>query len=155
MKGFRFQDSSFKIRGFTFVEIAMVVGILALLSSIVIVNMNIRGNKSNANNIKRRTDLESIQGALDLRAQETGESLPTGVSSLTDTYKCIGTDTSKPCYDLTTDLVPLYLGQIPKDPKGGTDEDTGYKIKFNSTTKVVCVKAPGAENSETIENCRK
>ena len=71
-------------------EIAMVVGILALLSTIVIVNMNIRGNKSNANNIKRRTDLESIQQALDLRAQDTGDSLPSGLNSgLAE--KCIGT----------------------------------------------------------------
>ena len=68
-------------------EIAMVVGILALLSTIVIVNMNIRGNKSNANNIKRRTDLESIQQALDLRAQDTGESLP---ADLPTNPSCIG-----------------------------------------------------------------
>lgn len=89
MKGFKFQDSRFKPNGFTFVEIAMVVGILALLSSIVIVNLNIRGNKANANNIKRRTDLESIQSALDLRAQETGDSLPTGlVNGLSE--KCVG-----------------------------------------------------------------
>lgn len=152
MKGFKFQASGFKTKGFTFVEIAMVVGILALLSTIVIVNMNIRGNKANANNIKRRTDLESIQGALDLRAQETGDSLPSGlVGGLTE--KCVGTDSA--CYNLTTDLVPLYLGSIPKDPKTGTDENTGYLISVDPATKVVCIKAPGAELNETIENCRK
>ena len=59
------------------------------------------------------------------------------------------------CYDLITDLTPLYLGTIPKDPKIGTDENTGYLISVDPATKVVCVKAPGAENEEAIENCRK
>lgn len=59
------------------------------------------------------------------------------------------------CYDLTNDLAPLYLGSIPKDPKTGTDENTGYLISVDSATKVVCLKAPGAENDEVIENCRR
>jgi len=59
------------------------------------------------------------------------------------------------CYNLTTDLAPLYVGSIPKDPKTGTDANTGYLISVDPATKVVCVKAPGAENDEIIENCRK
>ena len=151
-----FQVSRFKIQvpnGFTFVEIAMVVSILAILSTIVIVNMNIRGNKANANNVKRRTDLESIQKALDLRAQDTGDSLPSGFSTLNTTNKCIGTNVL--CYNLTSDLVPLYLGSVPKDPKTGTDDDTGYTISEDQNTKVICLKAPDAELGEKITNCRK
>ncbi|TAN58036.1 hypothetical protein EPN15_02335 [Patescibacteria group bacterium] len=153
MKSSKIQVSRYKTKGFTFVEIAMVVGILALVSSIVIVNLNIRGNKSAANNIKRRTDLENIQKALDLRAHETGDSLPANFSALTATYICVGTSAS--CYNLTPDLVPNYLGSIPKDPKSGTDANTGYLISVDPATKVVCVKAPAAENDEVIENCRK
>ena len=59
------------------------------------------------------------------------------------------------CYNLVNDLTPLYLGSIPKDPKTGTDANTGYLISVDPEPKVVCVKAPGAENDETIENCRK
>lgn len=157
MMNFNAKDTRYKLQdarqGFTLVEIALVVGILVVLSSIVLVTLNIRGNRAVTNNVKRKIDLESIQKALDLRAQETGDSLPSGFSGLTTTYKCIGTDAS--CYNLTTDLAPLYLGTIPKDPKNGTDENTGYLISVDPATKVVCVKAPGAENDEVIENCRK
>lgn len=151
------QDSRFKIQkhGFTLVEISLVVGILVILSAIVLVTLNIRSNSGKANNVKRKIDLESIQKALDLRAQETGDSLPAGFSVLITETRCVGTDNIIPCYDLTADLVPLYLGSIPKDPKTGTDENTGYLISVDQTTKVVCLKAPGAENDEVIENCRK
>ncbi len=59
------------------------------------------------------------------------------------------------CYYLASDLVSNYLGIIPKDPKIGTDQNTGYLISVDPATKVVCVKAPDAENDEVIENCRK
>lgn len=75
----------------------------------------------------------------------------TGVPPLTYTSPVF----SGNCHDLAPDLAPLYLGSIPKDPKTGTDENTGYLISVDPATKVVCVKAPGAENDEVIENCRK
>src|SRR3989344_8162313 len=111
--------SSTASRGFTLVEITLVVGIMVVFSAIVLVTLNIRGNRANAHNVQRKMDMETIQKALDLRAQEMGDPLPTGFSALNATYKCIGTDTS--CYNLTPDLVPLYLGAIPKDPKNSTD----------------------------------
>ncbi|HLD61535.1 MAG TPA: type II secretion system protein [Patescibacteria group bacterium] len=138
--------------GFTLVEITLVVGILVVLSAIVLVTLNIRGNRANAQNVQRKMDMETIQKALDLRAQDTGESLPSGLNSGLSEV-CIGTGSG--CYNLTTDLTPLYLGTIPKDPKDGTDANTGYLISVDPATKVVCVKAPGAENDEVIENCRK
>src|SRR3989344_6340621 len=77
-------------KGFTLVEITLVVGIMVVLSAIVLVTLNIRGNRANAHNVQRKMDMETIQKALDLRAQDTGESLPTGLADGLG-ERCIGT----------------------------------------------------------------
>src|SRR3990167_937448 len=82
--------SSTASRGFTLVEITLVVGILVVLSAIVLVALNIRGNRANAHNVQRKMDMETIQKALDLRAQDTGDALPSGLADgLAE--KCLGT----------------------------------------------------------------
>src|SRR3989338_2939155 len=82
--------SSTASKGFTLVEITLVVGIMVVFSALVLVTLNIRGNRANAHNVQRKMDMETIQKALDLRAQDTGESLPSGLNSgLSE--RCIGT----------------------------------------------------------------
>ena len=143
--------SSTASRGFTLVEITLVVGILVVLSAIVLVALNIRGNRANAHNVQRKMDMETIQKALDLRAQDTGDALPSGLAVAGGlSERCIGTDSG--CYNLTTDLTPLYLGVIPKDPKTGTDADTGYVVSENSGGAItIQAISPEAIDNQTPE----
>ncbi len=85
------KDNGLRIRnGFTLVEITLVVGIMVILSAVVLVTLNVRGNRANAHNLQRKMDMETIQKALDLRAQDTGDSLPSGIQGgLSE--RCIGT----------------------------------------------------------------
>lgn len=55
--------------------------------------------------------------------------------------------------DLTADLVDNgYMGEIPIDPTGSTDDSAGYEISTNGSS--ITVTAPYAENGETIQITR-
>lgn len=59
---------------------------------------------------------------------------------------------STQCYDIKPILYPEYLPEIPKDPKIGTDENTGYFFSANSEMGTVTISAPAAELGEVIRN---
>ena len=56
------------------------------------------------------------------------------------------------CYDLSSYLIPEYLGSIPKDPRTGTEADTGYAI-YKNTGGAITIQAisPEAIDNQTPE----
>ena len=59
---------------------------------------------------------------------------------------------STQCFDIAPVLVSEYLPVVPKDPKIGTDENTGYFFSANPEMGTVTVSAPAAELGEIIRN---
>jgi len=105
-------------RGFTLIELIVVIAIIALLASIILVslsNAQVKGRDS-----KRASDLAQTVRALEL------------YRSNYDTYPDHGGTqyggcTSSNCLTVLTDeLVPTYLSYIPLDPKAG-NTPTGYR----------------------------
>lgn len=138
-------------RGFTLVELLVVIGILATLLAIVLVAINPARQFAQARNTQRWSDVNSILNAVHQYYAENG-SLP---AAITVTPTNIGSGESD--IDICAALVPTYLAAMPYDPSATgahytdcTDYNVGYVISKSATNERVTVTASSAELDFTI-----
>ncbi len=157
-------------KGFTLLEILLVVGIISILAGIVILAINPTKQLGDTRNAQRRSDVLTILNAVYQYSIDHNGSLPTEIPSTDKATACVdGHDASEiertdedgtvigttGAVDLYTDLVvsaasTTYLVNIPGDPSlDATTDDTGYHI-FRSSSGRVTVCAPLAENQADI-----
>ena len=140
--------------GFTLIELLLVIGIIAILASIVIVAINPTKQLGDARNAQRRSDVNTILGAT-YQYYVDNNALPTGITTtakaicLTGAASCVG----------GVDLTVLttngkYLVRIPYDPLAVTT-GTGslYMIAVDANNRLT-VSAPSAEQGATISVTR-
>lgn len=148
-------------RGFTLIEILVVIGIIAILATVVLIAINPARQFSQANNTQRVSNTNTILNAIGQRiADNKGVFAGTFTISGT-TYTCgplpqtVTTITSTMASDTTTEtgalgcLVPTYLTAIPTEPIAGS---AGYTVVATSSR--VTVAAPAAELGQTISVSR-
>jgi prepilin-type N-terminal cleavage/methylation domain-containing protein len=104
-------------KGFTLVELIVVMSIISLLSSVVLANVN--GYIIKARDVRRKVDLAQTKEALILYAAEHDSKLPTYPTSLfgwSDQGQGWATDTNGPgtCYNYT--LEDVLAGTDPNTP---------------------------------------
>lgn len=143
-------------KGFTLVEVLLVIVIIAILAAIVIVAINPGRQISQANNTQRSSDVKTILDAVHEYGIDNRGVYPTGITAVATV---VGDDATE--IDICSDLVPTYIAEMPYDPTatGGaytdcTTYNTGYTIAKDATSGRVTVAAPGAELSETISVTR-
>ena len=148
-------------KGFTLIEILVVIGILAILLAIVLVAINPRQQFQQANNVQRRSDVSGILNAISAYTVKNKGALPPALSAVT-TAQPLGKGSGT--IDLCSALVPEFIAEIPIDPTVGTRTpstatcatataySTGYTVAVSSGR--VTIAAPSAENSETISISR-
>jgi len=141
-------------KGFTLLEILLVVGIISILAGIVILAINPTKQLGDTRNAQRRSDVLTILNAIYQYTLDEGHTLDDlGIGS-TDTCDADATD----AYGLDTYLVgegATYVTAIPIDPVDGVaNTSSGYFADVNSTTGRITVCAPSAENSVTISVTR-
>jgi type IV pilus assembly protein PilA len=142
-------------KGFTLIEILVVIGILAILLAIVLIAINPQQQFRQANNTQRRSDVNAVLNAVTSYAAQHKGQLPAGITSSPLTISSGGAVSD---VDLCTALVPTYIADLPLDPTDGTempaasictdasaDYDTGYTIKSAAGNRVT-VAAPSAED---------
>ena len=140
-------------KGFTLLEILLIVAALAILSGIVILATNPGNQLSHAKNDQRKVDINIILNAVYQYSLDHNGLLPTTITSLpTEICKAGGA-----CTDLI-DLSILttnekYLTSVPVDPIGGSTNGTGYTI-VKTIDGRVAVTAPKAEQGATISATR-
>ncbi|PIR55502.1 hypothetical protein COU74_00575 [Candidatus Peregrinibacteria bacterium CG10_big_fil_rev_8_21_14_0_10_36_19] len=142
-------------KGFTLVEVLLVVVIIAILAAIVIVAINPGRQISQANNTQRSSDVKAILDAVHQYSIDNRGALPTAI---TTTPTVVGSGAG--LIDICTDLVPTYMAEMPYDPTASgaayTDcsaYNTGYTIASDANGRVT-VAAPTAELSETVSVTR-
>lgn len=151
--------------GFTLIELLVVMAILSILFALVLVAVNPVRQTQQANNAQRRSDANAILNAVYQYAVDEA-TFPTGIST---SFKVIGTSGSgcsgtcgaytptDSCFDLSADVVPLYLASMPFDPESGSSGITRYAIKKSSTdpnlTRITVLSCD-ADLSATIEVTR-
>ncbi len=148
-----------KTKGFTLIEILLVIGIIAVLATVVIVALNPAQRFADARDSRRLSDIQSILSAVQQYIVDNQGTLPSGLDT---TEKQIGTNTSgceltegacsantSYCLDLSTSLAP-YLKSLPYDPGDGSEGATRYTIAVNSNN-IVTVTACDSTD-ETISS---
>lgn len=140
-------------RGFTLLEILLVVGIIAILAGIVIVAINPGKQLADARNARRKVDIQTILNGVYQYAIDTSGTLPTAISTtVNDICHTGGTCTGLVDLGVLT-LNEKYLTSIPVDPSSSTANNTGYRIVKSANGRVT-VSAPAAEQGETISATR-
>jgi len=150
-------------KGFTLIELLVVIGILAVLLAITLIAINPARQFAQANNTKRRSDVNAILNAVNQYMADNKGDVPIGITEA-------ALSISKAGADICLALIPTYIAALPTDPTLGVGNGTGagaavtdcalatydtdYTIMQNATTKRLTVSAPGVELEDTISITR-
>lgn len=144
-----------KNKGFTLIEILVVIGVLSILFSIILILINPAGQFSRANNAKRRSDIVAILNAVGAYTADNKGVLPTGILTTVATI----TDSVNGA-NICALLVPKYIPALPTDPSLKTNDittctnyNTGYTVVKDVNNRVT-LAAPNQENNEVISITR-
>lgn len=131
-----------KKKGFTLVELIMVMSVIAVLVSVLYVATKPQKRIGETNDARRKNDAQSIEQAIKVAATDDGES-SSALKALTEdtayaivkpggstsgTYSCTALGTSLDKVDISSSLLN-YLPVMPIDPDLASDNnETGYYI---------------------------
>ncbi|MBP6883703.1 MAG: type II secretion system protein [Candidatus Pacebacteria bacterium] len=130
-------------KGFTLIEILVVIGIIAILATIVIIAINPSRQFKQARDTQRTSNVNAILNAIGQYVADNKGDLPSVPSGEVNQALC-------------DDLVPMYLPSLPTDPNsdskgssitcsGISTNDVGYDTSVSGGR--VTVSAPDAELS--------
>jgi prepilin-type N-terminal cleavage/methylation domain-containing protein len=140
-------------KGFTLLEVLLVVGILSILASIVIFAINPSRNLADTRNAQRWSDVNTILSASYQYAIANNGTIPSTITT-TSTEVCNTAGTCSGLVDLgVLHAAGRYVVGIPKDPSTATANGSGYNVVKDANGRIT-VNAPGAESGATISVTR-
>ncbi len=147
-------------KGFTLIEVLIVVGIIAMLASIVILAVNPVRHFAKARNAQRWSNVNTILNAVHQYMVDNTGNLPSTIATSTQCANAsneickTGASDCTGLVDLSVLTVnEIYLVSIPTDPTGASTNGTGYHIVKSANGRIT-VCAPHAELGDTISVTR-
>lgn len=139
-----------KKRGFTLIEVLLVVAAIAILAGIVILAINPTKQLGQTRDAQRAADVNTIINAVYQFSIDTGDVPDTILAAATEICRT-DADAGGDCTGLIDlgDLVTNeeYLVDIPFDPSGSDGDDgAGYTIRVTGNGRIT-VAAPDAEQT--------
>ena len=141
----------FKNKGFTLLEVLVVIAIISLLASVIAINSS--QSNAQARDEKRQADLRALQSAIEMyRNSDPDKKYPAACDSRSGawagqqgtTYACSGGNN-----EYIVGLAPEFISVLPKDPKLN-GSDSGYAYMVNSSRTVYKLIAMNTVESETV-----
>lgn len=130
-----------KQKGFTLIEILLVIAIIAVLATVVVVALDPVKRFRDARDARRLSDIQSILAATQQYIVDNKGDLPSGLDT---TERQLGTGSSGcsiggncdisgdgDCLDLSASLA-RYLKEMPYDPENGSSATTHYSIRSDA-----------------------
>ena len=144
-------------KGFTLVELIIVIAIIAILAGAIFVAIDPARRLHEARNARRWSDVNTIVNAIkQYQVDNEGEHYYEVEDAYEDEYSVLGEDAllcsyecvavpmvSNDCVDLT-DIGTEYLAVVPADPKTGDQEYTGYYL-YKDSNGAITIGACDAE----------
>jgi prepilin-type N-terminal cleavage/methylation domain-containing protein len=143
-------------RGFTLLEMLIVMALIAILAGIVIASLNPARQFAQARDSTRRAHITSIMNAISANIAENEGVFTCSEGDLpaqnaAETMSSVDGD-----YDIAGCLVPSYISSMPFDPSDDdaywsdeTEYNTGYTIEQDSEG-IITICAPSAEIATEI-----
>jgi type IV pilus assembly protein PilA len=148
-----------KGRGFTLLEVLLVIAIIAILAAIVIIAINPGKQLAESRNAQRQTDVNTISNAVYQYMIDNNGTAPATITG-TATEVCATTGAT-PCAGLVDLGVVLankkYVAEFPLEPTetARAANGVGYTIAIDTVnSNRITVSAPAAELSKTISVVR-
>ncbi len=151
--------------GFTLIEILVVIGMIAILATIVIIAINPARQFAQGRNTQRQANINTILNAIGQRIAEN-EGVFGGSFTVNGTSYACPTIATGTTFDIASNggadlscLTPTYIPtQLPVDPAGGSwtaadNYDTRYSIALDGNGRYT-VSAPNAELGTAISLAR-
>lgn len=136
-------------RGFTLVELLVVIGIIVILFAVVLVAIDPAKRLAQARDAVRRQDVRDLVEAMQQYVVDNdGDVSGLGIDAVEATYQQIGTAASgcdagcgaqttlAACVDLSAALVDEYVSEVPVDPLTGTEAISDYYVNISDNGRI-------------------
>ena len=131
--------------GFTLIEILVVIGMVAILATIVLIAINPARQFRQGRDTQRTSNINTILNAIGQYTADNKGILPAAITTARQNISNTGAD-------LCSVLAPTYTPQFPQDPSVGASlttpcpavYDTKYKVMKDAVGRVI-VSADGEE----------
>ncbi|MCS7183947.1 MAG: type II secretion system GspH family protein [Patescibacteria group bacterium] len=135
-----------KNKGFTLIEVLLVIGIIVLLAGAIIVAINPGRQLARTRDTQRINDIAQYISAIRQNETENGRftcNTTNPANTLPSTIATISTNTATGGYTNLSCLIGNYFaGSLPEDPLDNDASGTGYTIQYDPITRRITVCAP-------------
>src|SRR3989344_1460195 len=118
-------------KGFTLIEILIVIGIIAILATIVIVAINPARQFAQARDTQRTSNINAILNAVGQYVADNKGDLPIEIQLTTPE------NISTAGADLCTTLMPTYIPSLTSDPTSPSGQITNCSTSYNTLYSIV------------------